>query len=155
VGSNNDLAPWFGAAETAAQRALRLAEFAEREAANLAWIDRTFDAAEAESAKGVVVTMQADTFTSGPRDGFTAVIRRLADRARAFGKPVLLLQGDTHTYLTDTPLAAGSTAYGITEPVPNLRRIVVEGETASEWLRLSVNPGADALFSWERVTLAP
>ena len=148
VGSNNDLEPWFGRAETTAQRT----EFAEREAANLAWIDRTFDAAEAESAKGVVVTMQADTFTSGPRDGFTAVIRRLADRARVFGKPVLLLQGDTHKYVTDTPLTGS--AYGI-EPVSNLQRIVIEGATASEWLRLNVDPRAETLFRWERVKLAP
>jgi len=156
VGSNNDLAPWFGAAETPAQRAQRLAEFDQRQAANLAWIDRTFATATKEHAAGVVVAMQADTFVpGGDVSGFTAVIRRLADRARTFGKPVLLLQGDTHRYLSDRPLANGSAAYGVAEPVPNLRRVVVEGETASEWLRLDVDPGSDELFSWERVAVAP
>jgi hypothetical protein len=151
VGSNNDLAPWFGAAETPAQRATRLAEFDARQAADLAWIDRTFDVAARDDAAGVVVAMQADTFAGGDVSGFTQVVRRLADRARAFGGPVLLLQGDTHRYLTDRPLAAGSTAYGIAEAVPNLRRVVVEGETAGEWLRLRVDPKAADLFTWDRV----
>jgi hypothetical protein len=60
VGSNNDLVPWFGAAETPAQRATRQAEFDTRLAADLAWLDRTFARATAENARGVVVAMQAD-----------------------------------------------------------------------------------------------
>jgi hypothetical protein len=31
----------------------------------------------------------------------------------------------------------------------------VEGETASEWLKLSVDPSATELFSWERKVLNP
>ena len=33
---------------------------------------------------------------------------------------------------------------------PNLTRIVVEGETADEWLRLEVDPRTPELFSWTR-----
>ena len=141
VGSNNGLAPWFGAAETPEQRALRLAEVERRTAAALAWIDRTFDRAEDEDARGVVLAMQADTFVPGAdRSGFTAVLDRLADRARRFGGAVLLLQGDTHKYLADRPF----------EDLPNVERVVVEGETAKEWLRLRVDPRADDVFAWER-----
>lgn len=54
---------------------------------------------------------------------------------------MLLLQGDSHTYLADNPLA-----------LDNFTRIVVHGETLPfEYLRLSVDPRSDALFSLERV----
>jgi glycerophosphoryl diester phosphodiesterase len=143
VGSDNGLAPWFGGAETPAQRAERLQEVAAREAAALEWIDRTFAAAEREHARGVVIGMQADTFAGST--AFDRINRRLEDRAREFRRPVLLLQGDTHVYKTDQPLRRA----------PNLTRIVVEGETASEWLRLTIDPRSRAVFTWTREQLPP
>lgn len=158
VGSNNDLLPWFGAAETPQQQALRLLEYETRLTADLDWLDETFDAAEAREAAAVVLAMQADTWDSfaiaaGQVDGFEPIIDELADRARAFGRPVLLLQGDSHMYLSDRPLAAGSAVYGVTEAVPNLTRIVVQGSTSvpHEWLRLRIDPRTAGVFSWERV----
>jgi hypothetical protein len=151
VGSNNDLVPWFGAAETPEQRATRLVEYESRLAAALDWLDRTFVLAAGTGARGVVVAMQADMWAGGTLTGFNAIVQRLADRASAFGGPVLLLEGDTHRFLVDHPLATGSPVHGVTTAAPNLTRIVVEGETASEWLRLTVDPQAPQLFSWERV----
>ena len=143
VGSDNGLAPWFGGAETPAQREERLAEVAAREAAALAWIDRAFDAAERAKARGVVIGMQADTFAGST--AFARINDRLEDRAREFGRPVLLLQGDTHVYKTDRPLRRA----------PNLTRVVVEGETASEWLRLTIDPRTREVFTWTREQLPP
>ncbi len=150
VGSNNDLIPWFGAAETDEQRRLRLAEFESREAANLAWLDRTFALAEEQDARGVVLAMQADMFAGGGVNGFDAIVQRLADLASRFDGPVLLLEGDTHRYLVDRPLASGSPQHGVQTGAPNLTRIVVEGETADEWLRLQIHPRSSTLFTWER-----
>jgi len=48
------------APETTAETALRGREYTAREAAALAWIDATFDAAERRRAPGVVLGMQAD-----------------------------------------------------------------------------------------------
>lgn len=142
VGSNNGLAPWTGALETRENTARREAEVAARIDAAVAWIDATFDQAGSTDAPGVVVAMQADTFATLPvQSGFTEIIERLEDRSAAFDGDVLLLQGDTHRYLVDQPLAEA----------PNLTRIVVEGETVDEWLRLTVDPRADELFAWERV----
>ena len=152
VGSSNGLAPWFGTDTTGTyfdDPDRRVAEVEARIAAALDWIDRTFDLAAADRAKGVAVFMQADTF-AGSVSGFEAVITRLADRARVFGKPVLLVQGDTHVYLVDVPFQTGNAAYGITEAVPNLTRVVVQGETASEWLRLDVDPTGGSLFTVTR-----
>jgi hypothetical protein len=143
VGSDNGLAPWFGGAETPAQRAERLEEVAAREAAALEWIDRAFDAAEREHARGVAIGMQADTFAGST--AFEHINDRLEDRAREFRRPVLLLQGDTHVYKTDKPLSRA----------PNLTRIVVQGETASEWLRLTIDPRRRQVFDWTREHVPP
>ena len=142
VGSNNGLAPWFGAAETEEQRELRLQEYSSRLAADLAWLDRTFATAQRQGARGVVVAMQANTFV-GSAEGFREINERIAELARDFDAPVLLLQGDTHVYLVDEPLSAA----------PNVTRIVVEGETADEWLRLRIEPRSEQLFSWTRERL--
>ena len=89
--------------------------------------------------------MQADTFAGANETaaGFEDILARIANRASAFDGPVLLLQGDTHVYLEDTPFTAA----------PNVTRIVVEGaETGDEWLKLTVDPRAADLFNWERIT---
>jgi hypothetical protein len=156
VGSSNGYAPWFGTDTTGTKQddpERREAEVEARIAAALAWISRTFDVAERVQAPGVVVFMQADTF-QGSTSGFVEIIRLLAERARGFAKPVLLVQGDSHRYLVDRPLATGSVEYGIEAGVPNLTRVVVEGETVGEWLELRVDPASVELFSWKRVTVA-
>jgi len=156
VGSNDDQAPWFGdrtdpasgaaQPETPAETALRAREYVPREAAALAWIDRIFDAAERRGAAGVVVGMQADMWDGGPENqtAFVPIKAVLADRAARFGKPVLLLEGDSHLLTVDTP--AGMPA--------NLTRVVVQGSTniPHEWLRLTIDPGSPGVFSCENVT---
>jgi hypothetical protein len=157
VGSANGYAAWF-ANDTTGQYSddpeRRIAEVEARIAAALDWIDRSFDLAEAEGAAGLALFMQADTF-QGTTLGFEEIVRLLADRARAFAAPVLLIQGDSHRYLVDRPLAAGNVEYGVLEAVPNLTRLVVEGETIGEWLQLSIDPGAAELFTWARVVVPP
>lgn len=141
VGSNNSLAPWTGnTAPTPEQQA----EVDARIDAALRWINQAFDSADASAARGVVLMMQADTFEGSNEtlSGFTAILDRIEDRAAAFGKPVLLLQGDTHVYLEDKPFTAA----------PNVTRVVVEGSTeANEWLKLTVDPRSPDVFSWERI----
>lgn len=142
VGSGNGLAPWFGGQETQDQRERRRTEYEHRLQADLAWLQRTFAIAEQKGLRGVVVGMHADSFADDRR-GMEAVNARMEELSAAFDGPVLLLQGDTHLYKVDRPLAGAS----------NLTRIVVEGETAQEWLRLRVDPGSDQLFNWERQLL--
>jgi len=146
VGSNNGLAPWFGAAETDAQRTARLAEFDARMDANLAWLDRAFAVASDWRARGLVLAMQADMWDGAPeeRTGFAELEQAIATRAAAFGRPVLLLQGDSHRFKVDRPLPAA----------PNVTRVVVEGETVSEWLRVAIAPRTPEVFTLTRETVA-
>ncbi len=98
------------------------------------------------------MAMQADMWFNTPL-GFTDIVQRLADRAREFGKPVLLLEGDSHRFTVDRPLATGSALHGVGTPAPNLTRIIVEGQTTSEWLKLRVDPTAAELFTWTRMSV--
>ena len=163
-GSNNDFLPWFDAAETPAQRAAQADEVAGRTAADVDWIDEAFEAARREHAAAVVVGIQADMWdpaiiAAGPSQysAFTPVVQELAREAARFAKPVLLLNGDSHLYESDHPLAdphaTTSLMYGVVQPVPNLVRVTVQGSTnvPHEWLRLHVDPRAPGVFSWENV----
>lgn len=165
VGSNNDLLPW-GTVEAAdpSLTAVREAEVATRLQADLAWLDRAFDLAHEERAKAVVLAMQADMWDAFsvanglPLDGFDPIVQRIADLAAGFGKPVLILQGDSHGYLVDQPLANGSPVHHVTTAAPNVTRIVVEGaQAADEWLRLTVDTRrrAPSTLAWERVIFTP
>jgi hypothetical protein len=69
---------------------------------------------------------------------------------------VLLVNGDTHLYFNDKPLANPLSATGVihhTQAVPNLTRIVVQGSTndPGEWLRLTIDPRKNQPFSWVNV----
>ncbi|MBO9521009.1 MAG: hypothetical protein J7518_05670 [Nocardioidaceae bacterium] len=175
-GSNNDADPWYGAPVTAEQTT----EAAERTAADLRWLDRAFDTAAAQDAQGVVVIAQADMWdldgaaTNAHLSSYEPFVAKLAGRTSDLGKPVLLLNGDSHVYRSDNPLAEGSDCTGDqgvcaadawpshpSYDVPNFHRVVVHGSTTPlEYLRLTVTPGqhgpATATsfgpFSWERVT---
>ncbi len=95
--------------------------------------------------------MQADTWPGNANDGYAEILTRIAEHALAFGKPVLVVQGDSHVYRVDQPLVAGDPVHAIDLAVPNLTRVVVEGATTAEWMKLRVDPHAPALFSWERI----
>jgi hypothetical protein len=141
VGSENDLEPWSQLVG-GDRPALRLAEFAARQAAALDWIDAAFDEAEATGAAGVLLMMQAEPLAS---PGFQAVRDRIVTRSRAFGRPVLLVHGDEHRYEQE-PAYAG---------VPNLTRLETFGDTAVDWLRLTIDPRDPDVFTWVTRTVTP
>ncbi|HEX9453016.1 MAG TPA: hypothetical protein VGA27_01620, partial [Candidatus Binatia bacterium] len=63
-------------------------------------------------------------------------------------------------YFSDKPLADPNSAAGKihkTPAVPNLTRISLQGSvnTPSEWLRLTIDPRAPKVFSWENVVYLP
>lgn len=181
-GSNNDTDPWYGApAMSAAQQQ----EVTERTAANVRWLNAAFAQATVTDAYGVVVQFQANVWDVDGKDaahltGYKPFVDALANNTKAFGKPVLLFNGDSHLYRSDNPLLKGApcvseAASGApltacatddynSQPngynVSNFHRIVVHGSTTPmEYLKLAVNPGTNAPhgndafgpFSWKRV----
>ncbi len=153
VGSNDGAEPW-GSYPGDAGRGLaagdqpeaRLAEIAERRAAALAWIGRVFDQATLDGSEAVFLMMQAEPFDDA---NYGAVRAELVQRVAAFGKPVMLGHGDSHTYAF-TPAYAG---------VPNLTRLEVPGEKAaqSQWLKVtaSCRQGSPTVFAVETKTFTP
>lgn len=161
-GSNNDLAPWFGAAESDALKAAQADEYARRNAADLRWLDETFLQAFLTNSRGVAIGIQADMWdpfiVGDPAgySGFTPFVKRLAQWTKLFKRPVLLLNGDSHIYEADHPLAdktaVNNTIYGVGFDVPNLTRVTVDGSAAAnDYLRLTIDPKAKSVFSYERV----
>ena len=156
--------PWFGATT---RTGTQVDEYTARNAADLAWLDRVFQAAREDQATAVVLGIQADLWDpafSGPNDDptqydhFTDLVRALAGHVQAFGGPVLLLNGDSHEFADDQPLADPARPYlrtmsGVTASVPNLRRITTNGSTTPchEWLKLAIDPFSAGVFSVERV----
>ena len=159
-GSNNDGLPWTGVFNNPAAQAQ---EAQERNDADLRWLKATFDRAEARRARAVVIGLQADMWDPAAAvaggDGlfnYTPFVKKLAELSLHFGKPVLLINGDSHLYGSDHPLADPSSAAGLihgTPAVPNLTRITVQGSTngPAEWLRLSIDTRSAQPFSWQNV----
>src|SRR5581483_12448479 len=89
-------------------------------------------------------------------DQYTPFVQQLATLSMHFYRPVLLLNGDTHLFKVDNPLADPTSSTGVihhTPAVKNLLRIVVQGSTnaPAEWLRLTINPRSREVFSWRNV----
>ena len=81
----------------------------------------------------------------------------LALEAGEFGKPVLLLNGDSHIFVDDAPLSASAPAYqrsmyGLSDSVDNLRRITTNGSGTCphEYMRLTVDASTSTVFSVKR-----
>ncbi len=162
-GSNNDWLPWFGQPQTKSQ----IDEVTNRTKADLIWLDRIFDRARDEHAKAVAIGIQADMWDpviegdSTQYDHFQPIVQALAREALRFRGPVLLLNGDSHKFVDDHPLADPSqpqskSIYGIAQDVPNLRRITVNGSTTPchEWLKLNIDPNTSGVFSYQRQQFA-
>jgi len=159
-GSNNDGLVWTA---PFTDEPARVAEAAKRTLADLRWLNKAFDRAEEQGAKGLVIGLQADMFdpaaVAAGGDGlgnYTIFVQELAERALRFGRPVLLINGDSHLFGSDKPLADPSSPTGRihnTLAVPNLTRITVQGSTngPAEWLRLSINPDSATVFSFKNI----
>jgi hypothetical protein len=172
-GSNNDDDNWYGAPRTQRQTD----EIAQRTQADLHWLAQAYAQASADDASSVVIVEQADMWDLDGKApshiaNYKQFIDSIAAKTTAFGKPVLLFNGDSHAYRSDNPLVASApcvietgapdtstrpctddayanqAANGGTYHVPNFHRIVVHGGTTFpaqplEYTRLTDNPRAE------------
>jgi hypothetical protein len=161
TGSNNDLASWGSPLPAnAASFPTQAQEVASRAKANTVWLNKTFALANAEGAAAVVLFMQADMWdVTAQLSGFDALVTQIGTLAAAFGKPVLILEGDSHRFMVDTPFSATSPLHGVHPSTPvaeNVTRMVVEGRDGrTEYVRLTIDPKpkTGSIFSWDRVPL--
>jgi hypothetical protein len=145
------------------------AEYSERTAANLAWMRQAFDLAVRGGSKGIMIIAQANPRfeTTWPpvlqqrymlaglgfkspetrrATGFDEFLAALEKETLAFGKPVVYVHGDTHTFRVDKPLV-GSTSRRMIE---NFTRVETVGYPDTHWVRAIVDPGDPNVFSFRQ-----
>ena len=109
VGSNNDLVPWFGSAETPAQREERLAEYDPSAATSHG---STAPSPSQTRRRRVASSWRCSRHVVQHALGFTEIVptaRRLSARIRQ-ARPTL--EGDSHRFTVDRPLTTGSALHG-------------------------------------------
>jgi hypothetical protein len=148
VGSNNAQAP-FEAGSSAVRTAADDAEVARRNAANLKWLNATFDQAERDGAPGILIMVQANPGLEfeqsvADRNGFEAFLTALENRTANYGKPVVLAHGDSHFFRVDKPRLMNRPF------LRNLTRVETFGAGNVHWIRVSVDPRSEQVFSFEQ-----
>jgi len=144
VGSNNNLE----SRDIASNR-----EFFERDAANVAWIIDTFEQARQQQATALVFAFQADVLENKtPWEDFpgwsgfrTSVGDTLLPLANLWGKPVLVIHGDSHQFRVDQPFKLDK------RPLNHVTRLIVPGASDVRAVKVTVK---NASFSFEMLTPA-
>ena len=130
-------------------------EYRHRMAAVLAWLNDSMALAEQRRLAGAVILIQANPGFEGPvrplggaPDGFAEFRDALRKAALRFGKPMLLVHGDTHFYQQNQPLIDPSSG----KPVANFFRVEVPGSPQVRWLKAGISRARAEVFS---ITPAP
>jgi len=123
------------------------AEHRARMAAVLAWLEDSVRLAEQRRLAGILIFAQGDPDFEGKMqrkgsNGFADFRKALRDLALKFGKPVLFVNGDTHLYKLDQPIADPATG----QPLQNFTRVVVFGSPQTRWIRAGIAPSSPQLF---------
>ena len=139
-------------ARTAEQCDAATAEYLERDAANVAWLEQTFQTARNQSAPGIVLVFQADPGFDLPEtedddeskspsvSGYRNFIAQVVKQTEQYSGQVLLVHGDTHFFKVDKPL------YSPTRLLPNLTRLQTFGSPGLHWVRVQVVPSSPTVF---------
>lgn len=131
------------------------AEFQARNEANLSWLRTAFSLARDGRFQAVMLITQANPrFELSPADpgrrGFNELVAVLEQETRAFGKPVVLVHGDTHYFRIDKPLLQGQgPRTNITPGLRNFTRVETFGPPDLHWIRVRVIPSNPNIFLFE------
>ena len=86
---------------------------------------------------------------------FKPLVQTLVEESSAFDGEVYLFDGDSHIFVTDSPLAAGSRwldFYGVQGSADNLTRVTVDGSAQNtNYLKVWVNKGRTGVLSWKQI----
>jgi hypothetical protein len=148
------------------------AEWAARNAADIAWLQETFAEAKARGSAAVMLITHADPgfdLTDGTRtvlrdpktlvetdtrpanlpDGFESFLVAFRNAVIDFKKPVAYVHGDSHYFRVDKPLQNSN---GLT--LENFTRVETFGDNAPttnavQWVKVRVDPKSREVFSYQ------
>lgn len=144
-------------------------EYAARNAADIAWMQQTFQVAKAHNSAAVMFISQADpgwdqsdptraplrdpktlAQTDGQPDGFQEFLLALRNEVIAFRKPVAYVHGDSHYFRIDKPFldAQGRRIENFTR-VETFGNNQANGINDVQWLKVTVNPRSREVFSYQ------
>jgi len=144
-------------------------EYAARNAANIAWMQETFQVAQDLHSAAVMFISQADPGwdlsdptraplrnpktlieTDGQPDGYEEFLSALRDEVIAFRKPVAYVHGDSHYFRVDKPF---QDAQG--HRLENFTRVETFGDNAAhgtndvQWVKVYVDEQNREVFSYQ------
>ena len=139
VGSQNGTAPFEGRTEANDKEAK------DRTEAAIAWLKGTFEQAKDDLA--VLIMIHANPkleLASDPvaTKGFHEFLEVLEQEVIRFGKPVLLVHGDSHYFRYDKPLVNRNTQ----KRIENFTRLEAFGASDIHWTRVTVNAKDPNIF---------
>lgn len=133
VGSNNNLKTDSAATNE---------EYKERNAANLFWLEETFNRAKLNQSRGIVLFLHAAlNYKDTEHNGFRDFTRKLRQEALAYHKPILLVYGDHHRFQVDKPLRDDEG-----KVIPNFTSVMVFGDPDIHGVEIRVNKHYPSLF---------
>jgi hypothetical protein len=133
------------------------AEYKERNAANLTWLQQAFAHAKANNSRAVMIIQQANIFAgfpplAGPIEkpsGFTDTLALVEKETIAFQKPVVLVHGDSHFFRIDNPFWRRPPRGQMGTPaLKNFRRVETFGSPDHHWVHVTVEPNDPAVFTF-------
>ncbi len=145
------------------------AEYAARNAADVAWLEQTFAEAKARGSAAVMIIGQADpgfdasdptraplrdprtlVETDGQPDGFHDFLVALRERTIEFKRPVVYVHGDSHYFRVDKPLLDSQG-----RRLENFTRVETFGDHQENglndvhWLKVLVDPKSRDVFAFQ------
>lgn len=140
------------------------AEYAERNAADMAWMREAFRHAKESAGRGLMILIQANprientwparrkgALGIGPApkqpSGYAEFLAELRREVLAYDRPVVLVHGDTHYFRVDKPLIIDDkSGGGRGRVIENFTRVELFGYPESNWVRASIDPADPNLF---------
>lgn len=124
-------------------------EVKRRISASIAWLRSNMEQAIASQASSIVVAIHGNPLDLAEARAvrfdvhpFAGVMTELKQQAVAFGKPVLLIHGDTHRYRFDQPFSQPDSDAVLT----NLYRLEGIGDPAIGWVEVQVDANGPQVF---------
>ncbi len=142
VGSRNAMAPFTGRTEADDL------ESARRMEAAIQWMQDAFKLAHQINSPGIFLMMHANPgFGEGTgQQVFGAFLETLEQESVQFGKPVILVHGDSHYFRIDKPLISSYS----NQRIENFTRVETFGAGDVHWLRVTVDPDDENVFIFKQ-----